>query len=821
MSEEMKLTATVGDGEVSPVAAPKFGLINCKKCGVEFQRKHNATKHCDRCASKAGTPEGREQNRLNQQKSRERAKAREDKASRLPKSDTEISKKEATRILQEERLIRNPRVVEVCIELAEVACRALRMPMNAHVFTHGVQKTLEARGTNKKVEPPQIEDIWEPGERVRQHELRCLHDYGSSWRTQPDGSQLSFEDWKSYRRRCITDVVWFGNFVLGKTFEESPHGAWARDLFPQLEPALLSLPEKFGQKDIAEAFTKLSDVRQRCLISARSSFKSTFSTVFTLALMLCFAGSVRIMVLTATQPLAKGFAKSFRSYLTVKDPNNPSLLNQLWPEHCVDPEEGKALEYTSPFRQLDVLIEPTLMALSVISEGAAGMRYDLCVADDCAEISNSSTPEMRAKTQERIDLLRELGEPHSLTNYVGTPISPGKGTDDDPGDLYSVLLRREERNKAAGEDPKLLYVICPAWSLRPGVSKKAWDPTLTQDDVDLLFPTRLTFKYLMGKLKECLATDSTAKIFRQQSLVSWVPDDESEVTVTFSEAVLRSRLRHRGFFDATCLPGTPVYLSLDRSWSVARTADYSALCVTRVQQVVEDQRSTTAMILMDMVLGRWKESQLILEVCKVIERHNVSAWVLEKDKGHEELVLGVRKMCQIKNLVMPHVALRTISNEARAKAIKIKQLEAPLVDGRFWMFSAPWNDAFIAQAVRFDGIKKSGSSDGSKDDSLDSAALAYQVWGPRPAMEVFDPEEAEKRRREDEEEGNRERERAMRNAMFGNSLLPQGNTQAPTVRQWLRGVRGAAPEPETPAAPEKEVDPRCKIFGRNAGIFRM
>src|SRR6266705_696643 len=463
-------------------------------------------------------------------------------------SSSVVSKKEAKAILQEARSIRNLRVLEVCVELAEVGCRALKIPMNQHIFTHGIQKTLEAIA-KKEVEPPSIDDVWTPGERVRQHELWAIWDYSTSWREQPDGTKLSFEDWRQMRRRCITDIVWFGNHVLGKDFQAEPHGRWAQELFPQLEPALLSLPEKFGQKDIAKAFYALSDVRQRCLISARGSFKSTFSTVFTLALMLCFAGSLRILICTATQPLAKGFSRSFRSYLTVKDPNNPTLLNQLWPEHCLTPDEGKSLEYTSPFRQLDVLIEPTLQATSVISEGQAGGRYDFADMDDCAEISNSSTPEMRQKTQERIDMLRELGEPHSLTNYVGTPISPGLGTEDDPGDLYSVLLRREEKNQKEGGEPKLLYTICPAWTVKPGVSKKAWDPTLTEGDVELLFPSRLTFKHLMAKLKENLATDKSAKIFRQQSLVSWLPDDESEITMTFSEETLRHRLRPRSFFD--------------------------------------------------------------------------------------------------------------------------------------------------------------------------------------------------------------------------------------------------------------------------------
>jgi hypothetical protein len=608
-------------------------------------------------------------------------------------SDTVIKPKEAREILLNERGIRNSRILDVCVERALIASRNLKIPFNRSLFTKGVQGTLAALADKETVEFPP--DEWHSGERVREHELYAAWDYACSWRTQPDGTKLSFEDWKSYRRRCITDLVWYANTVLEKQFEEEPHGRWARELFPQLESALLSLPEKFGQKDIARAFRLISDIRQRCLISARSSFKSTFSTVFMLQMMLCFAGSLRILVCTATQPLAKGFAKSFRTLVTLRDPSNPTLFNQLWPEHCVSPDEGKSLEYTSPFRQLDALIEPTLFITSVISEGQAGSRYDYAVFDDCAEISNSSTLEMRAKTQERIDLLRELGEPFSLTTYVGTPISAGLGTEEDPGDLYSVLLRREEINQKEGNDPKLLYTICPAWTVKPGISKKAWDPTLMEDEVDLLFPSRLTFRYLMGKLKENLATDKSAKVFRQQSLVSWVPDDESEIKVTFSEAELRAHLRSRSFYDQTAL-GLPIYLALDRAWSKSAHADFSAISVVRVQPV----EGKNALVVLDVLFDRWKESELITNICKAIERHQPSTWVLEKDRGHEELVLGVRKMCLLKNLPMPHVVLREVRNGPNAKAMKIKQCEAPLVDGRLWFTLASWNDACFQQFIR-------------------------------------------------------------------------------------------------------------------------
>ena len=754
----------------------------------------------------------------------QRVRQKKQTASYQYNSTVEVKAKEARRILEEERGIRNPRILEISVQLAEAASRNLHIPFNACLFKKGLQGTLAA--ARKEAPPPFPADVWNPGERVREHELYALWDYSTSWRVQPDGTQLSFEDWKAQRRRCITNIVWFGNHVLGKDFQPQPHGLWASELFPNLEPALLSLPEKFGQKDIARAFRKISDVRQRCLISARSSYKSTFSTIFALQMMLCFAGSIRILVTTATQPLARGFAKSFRNLVTVRDPNNPTLMNQLWPEHSVAPDDGRGLEYTSPFRQLDALIEPTLFITSVISEGQAGSRYDYAVMDDCAEIANSSTPEMREKTQERIDMLRELGEPHSLTTYVGTPISAGMGTPDDPGDLYSVLLMREEKNLKEGGEPKLLYTICPAWTVKPGTSKKAWDPTLTEDEVELLFPSRLTFKYLMAKLKENLATDPSAKIFRQQSLVSWVPDDESQITVTFSESLLRSRLRPRSFFDQTCLPGTPTYLAIDRAFSVARTADYSALAVVRVQPVIYDQeekRSTNALVVLDHQLLRAKESELIVAICKMIEKHSdLSAIVIEKDRHHEELILGVRKMCQQKSLTIPYIYLKDIKNTPQSKAIRAKQLEAPLEDYRLWFVSSTWNDQLIEQFVRFDGIKKSGSTDGSKDDSVDCCALAYAQWGVKAQTEVLNEDEEAARRKEEDEESRRMYAAHRYNAMFGNN--PYSGTlrnpapptvHAPTWRQ-RQFHNDPAPEPE----PSKPVDPRLRVFG-NKGPWRQ
>lgn len=772
--------------------------VKCNGCGIDVPRKRGRVAYCDNCSTpekkKGRAVKGKQNSRTRQQQAQAIADAE-------ATSTAEVKPKEARRILEEERGIRNPRILDVCVEHAAYASRNLKIPFNASLFKKGLRGTLAAvRGEQPPAFP---EDVWNPGERVREHELYCAWDYACSWRSQPDGTTLSFEDWKAYRRHCITDIVWFANTVLGKSFEQEPHGRWAEELFPQLEPALLSLPEKFGQKDIAKAFSALSDVRQRCLISARSSFKSTFSTVFMLALMLCFAGSLRILVCTATQPLAKGFAKSFRSLVMVRDPNNLSLFNQLWPEHCIAPDDGKSLEYTSPFRQLDALIEPTLFITSVISEGQAGSRYDYGNFDDCAEISNSNTPEMRAKTQERIDMLRELGEPHSLTTYIGTPISQGMGTEEDPGDLYSVLLLREEKNKKEGNDPKLLYAICPAWTLKSGVRKKAWDPTLKEDEVDLLFPSRLTFKYLMAKLKENLATDKNAKIFRQQSLVNWVPDDEEGLVVRFDHDEIWRRVKSMSFFQPAL--GAQTFLALDRSGgSVSRYADFNAVVVGRLHRVQDQQ----VLVVVDAKLERAKDSDLIVNVLvPFVIKHKPTVIIFEEDRHWADFEMNLRRELARRNIPVPWIRHTPIDITPKSKSKRIGRLELPLGSGRLYFNSAISElEACLLQLEKFDGITNSNSH--RKDDFCDSLSLLAEALLPRTHEEIKeeDPEIAKQRKSREEEDYARGMRQAYNDRMFNTGKgIVSGRGEEPsranvsTARQWGNKPTEPAPEPATPA----------------------
>jgi hypothetical protein len=102
-----------------------------------------------------------------------------------------------------------------------------------------------------------------------------------------------------------------------------------------------------------------------------------------------------------------------------------------------------------------------------------------------------------------------------------------------------------------------------------------------------------------------------------------------------------------------------------------------------------------------------------------------------------------------------------------------------------------------------DGVKKSGSSDGSKDDIPDSVATAYQVYGPRSTSELesTDPAEKERRELELEEEAQAARRQAAYTAMFSSPYTPP------------------PPTPQAPAEPVNQ-DPRSKVFSYRPIVAR-
>src|SRR5258708_4227898 len=97
-------------------------------CNAEFTPVIGAQKFCELHKIRPRTDEDREYDAAAQQRHRDKEAAKQEKKDRRFDSKTVITKKEAIEILEKERLIRNPHVVDKCVELAESAARHFKIP---------------------------------------------------------------------------------------------------------------------------------------------------------------------------------------------------------------------------------------------------------------------------------------------------------------------------------------------------------------------------------------------------------------------------------------------------------------------------------------------------------------------------------------------------------------------------------------------------------------------------------------------------------------------------------------------------------------------
>jgi len=231
-------------------------------------------------------------------------------------------------------------------------------------------------------------------------------------------------------------------------------------------------------------------------------------------------------------------------------------------------------------------------------------------------------------------------------------------------------------------------------------------------------------------------------------------------------------------------------------------------------QQVEGQM---AVVIADVRMERWRESDLVKNIVEMIELHQPNLFICEQDRGWETLAEKIKQECQRRGLVMPWFRWKTVSTSEKAKAKRIKTLELPISDGRFWFVQSPsggWTERVHEQFIRFDGQHKSNST--RKDDAPDAMALLWQEVGPKYSNEVPQVDEAERARLE-EEESERIRQMHFRTAMFGNP--PQ--FQQRKMSDFLPGRKPPEPVEENPQS-AVAVDPRYKIFGgRGKGPWRL
>jgi hypothetical protein len=314
-------------------------------------------------------------------------------------SSHELPKREALEVLAQR--IHHPHVVEICYELGKVAAEHHHIPPNEYYWKNGLQCILKSR--LPQVETPDTQLNPQPKKEVRNEviyhdDVFALFDYGMSWR-----EPITFAEFLALRYMCKTDALQLG-LILGKDFREfpeGPHGAW-RDFFVKFNP---TLRPGYTQEQMKEWLAAQDPVKDRLLMASRNSYKSSWDIVWLLTAVLS-CPDIRLLIVSETKDLSKGFIRGFRQYFEVLDKRQPTRFQQLFPEHTIVPDDGSVLHFESPMRTLG-LIQYTAASTSMDST-VAGQRADIIVYDDPISDKNTGNEEQRQKGVDIFDATQKI-----------------------------------------------------------------------------------------------------------------------------------------------------------------------------------------------------------------------------------------------------------------------------------------------------------------------------------------------------------------------------------------------------------------------------
>jgi hypothetical protein len=528
------------------------------------------------------------------------------------------------------------------------------------------------------------------GELLTRTELYALWDF-SMFRT-----ATRFDEFLVLRRICKTDCFRLGLEVLDKDFHEQPHGHWA-EFFPKFNPD--GLRPNYSQEEMKTWLASQSDTKEFLLLASRNAYKSSFSIVWLVSAILC-CPDLRALLVSETKPLSRGFIRSLRNYFEIKNVNEPSKFQQLFPEYAIPVGEGSTLSFECPMAHLG-LIQPAAESTSMDST-VAGSRADIILFDDPISNVTTGNEEMRQGGVDKYDLVLKLREVGGYATILGTPWHPA--------DLYAVLIRRNEQDS---EKP-LAVRIDPAWTVKPEAQHTELKD-LAEQDVTLLFPSRLTWKFLQKERK------NNERWFRSQNLCEFVPEVGSDTLLNFT----RDELANHIISASAIRPDSQTVICCDIAYSQNKYADLSALSVVRLFTNSEGEK---AMAVVEIDAGRMRASEFAQRLVMLTRKHApVSTVVLEKSLTWDVLAAEITRVARLRETNVP-LFFAPVSNQRFAKFMRLKALEVLLHQGRLkFVASGPWLDDLFNEFERLDGGKSSSSR---KDDRADSLGLCAKLFLP-------------------------------------------------------------------------------------------
>lgn len=313
------------------------------------------------------------------------------------------------------------------------------------------------------------------------------------------------------RWRCYHDLAFLAECLGYSRFEVEVHGeVWG--FFLKKDPTVQPF-EKFALSD------KTS--HDRLLLLPRGGFKSTADIVDMVQYIICWP-DIAILIITAKDDLGSDFLGETRGHFVRKEDGSPkeiegkrSVFQQAFPEFCVDKVGPKSWFHcpASSYRYPEDRKEPTIFFGGVETD-MTGYHIDLVKADDSISNENSKTKERIATVTTQRSLHRKMLNPWGYWDDIGTWYNVA--------DAYGRKISAEEKNKTmfwdrgrgesrdTGEKEVITKImIRPAMWPRDPKMEARFDGDLNDQEWQLWFPNRLTWKHLMKERADSPETFAT------------------------------------------------------------------------------------------------------------------------------------------------------------------------------------------------------------------------------------------------------------------------------------------------------------------------
>lgn len=519
-----------------------------------------------------------------------------------------------------------------------------------------------------------------------------------------------------YSKVTTNEYNWFNPQTKGWETHNT-HEEICNEFFVQKDPAHFATFEQFASDQTAK-----KNYKQRLLLVPRGGFKSSINMADCVQWILCFP-EVTIGILTGKLGLAEDFVGEVKAHFTLDEnfekdseyahfrprllknkltgATTVSMIQVLFPEHCVPPGSGKATEFQTPAVTAGDK-EPTIRATG-IEQSLAGSHFCLLKLDDVVTEENVETVTRIEDINHRIGVDKALMHAFGFLDIIGTWY--------DERDYYGKQIAYDDKLFLAGQRNATMKIYRRAvwWPtaecLQAGKVESEW----TANDVHLWFQQVLTFDLM----KESAQTESD--VFA----IKYLNDPRQINKIKFPrELLIRRTINH-----SLCPHQGMIVTTVDTAYSTQSWADYTVIMTA----IIHGGR----FYIINMVRGRFNEYDLPAVIASVGYKWKPKQIIIEEVMGTAFVKREIRREMEKLKISIP---LRSAGlgqgNKARSKTMKAKPVLRLLGDQRmFFVNSCEGLEDIYTELSQF-----TGTADDKHDDIVSAISLLAEVFAPYADM---------------------------------------------------------------------------------------